>query len=110
MKTVCPKGHMGSNPILSARHFEYRKNSSFWRSTQEVEETPLERVQVVNSGARVQIPPSPFGTDPYRKSVKNLFKKSFKKCLTPTRKDVNISSRVANMKVLQTLDFKPFEH
>ena len=25
-----------------------------------VEETPLERVQVVNSGARVQIPPSPF--------------------------------------------------
>ena len=30
-----------------------------WRSTQEVEGTPLERVQVVNSGARVQIPPSP---------------------------------------------------
>ena len=25
-----------------------------------VEETPLERVQVVNSGARVQIPPSAF--------------------------------------------------
>ncbi len=25
------------------------------------EGTPLERVQVVNSGARVQIPPSPFG-------------------------------------------------
>ena len=25
-----------------------------------VEETPLERVQVVKSGARVQIPPSPF--------------------------------------------------
>ncbi len=31
-----------------------------WRSTQEAEGTPLERVQVVNSGARVQIPPSPF--------------------------------------------------
>ena len=30
-----------------------------WRSTQEAEGTPLERVQVVNSGARVQIPPSP---------------------------------------------------
>ncbi len=78
LKTVCPKGHMGSNPILSARHFEYRKNSSFWRSTQEVEETPLERVQVVNSGARVQIPPSPVGTDPYRKwskiFLKNLLK------------------------------------
>ncbi len=26
------------------------------------EGTPLERVQVVNSGARVQIPPSPFGS------------------------------------------------
>ena len=33
-----------------------------WRSTQEAEGTPLERVQVVNSGARVQIPPSPFCT------------------------------------------------
>ena len=31
-----------------------------WRSTQEAEGTPLERVQVVNSGARVQIPPSAF--------------------------------------------------
>ena len=27
------------------------------------EGTPLERVQVVNSGARVQIPPSPFGVN-----------------------------------------------
>ncbi len=27
------------------------------------EGTPLERVQVVNSGARVQIPPSPFVSD-----------------------------------------------
>ena len=33
-------------------------NQPFCRSTQVVEETPLERVQVVNSGARVQIPPS----------------------------------------------------
>ena len=30
------------------------------RSTQVAEGTPLERVQVVNSGARVQIPPSAF--------------------------------------------------
>ena len=35
-------------------------NLAVWRSTQEAEGTPLERVQVVNSGARVQIPPSPF--------------------------------------------------
>ena len=33
-----------------------------WRSTQVAEGAPLERVQVVNSGARVQIPPSPFFT------------------------------------------------
>ncbi len=75
MKTVCPKGRMGSNPILSAIRYRegrevrrYRRQlniggyliSDFWRSTQEAEGTPLERVQVVNSGARVQIPPSPF--------------------------------------------------
>ncbi len=34
-------------------------NQLIWRSTQVAEGTPLERVQVVNSGARVQIPPSP---------------------------------------------------
>ena len=38
-----------------------------WRSTQEAEGTPLERVQVVNSGARVQIPPSPFDSEKNRK-------------------------------------------
>ena len=84
MKTVCPQGRKGSNPFLSAvimgtavnilqvvsQHekidakFLFLEicimNQLFWRSTQVVEETPLERVQVVNSGARVQIPPSPF--------------------------------------------------
>ncbi len=61
MKTVCPKGRMGSNPILSAFYFihKYCIDLAIWRSTQEAEGTPLERVQVVNSGARVQIPPSP---------------------------------------------------
>ena len=62
LKTVCPKGRMGSNPILSAFYFYSNIdciNLAFWRSTQEAEGTPLERVQVVNSGARVQIPPSP---------------------------------------------------
>ena len=63
LKTVCPKGRVGSNPTLSARHSCRRSlyrlsESTIWRSTQEVEGTPLERVQVVNSGARVQIPPS----------------------------------------------------
>jgi hypothetical protein len=50
LKTVCPQGHMGSNPILSVFYGEVPKLA---------EGTPLERVQVVNSGARVQIPPSP---------------------------------------------------
>ena len=49
LKTVCPQGHMGSNPILSV----------YGEVPKLAEGTPLERVQVVNSGARVQIPPSP---------------------------------------------------
>ena len=69
LKTVCPQGRMGSNPILSVLvmrvSYDIQLNISFeiqafWRSTQEAEGTPLERVQVVNSGARVQIPPSPY--------------------------------------------------
>ena len=51
LKTVCPKGRVGSNPTLSVFYGEVPKLA---------EGTPLERVQVVNSGARVQIPPSPF--------------------------------------------------
>ena len=61
LKTVCPKGRMGSNPIFSARSF-YDQNKiviSFGEVPKLAEGTPLERVQVVNSGARVQIPPSP---------------------------------------------------
>ena len=58
LKTVCPQGRVGSNPTLSAQLNKLFNQA--WRSTQEAEGTPLERVQVVNSGARVQIPPSPF--------------------------------------------------
>ena len=79
LKTVCPQGRVGSNPTLSAgqtRGLPKCMGSKYlltpWlsyrftdvqalvlcRSTQEAEGTPLERVQVVNSGARVQIPPS----------------------------------------------------
>ena len=43
-----------------------------WRSTQEAEGTPLERVQVVNSGARVQIPPSPFARQGSGEKIKKL--------------------------------------
>ena len=40
-------------------------DSGIWRNTQEAEGTPLERVQVVNSGAMVQIPLSPFQCKKY---------------------------------------------
>ena len=77
LKTVCPKGRVGSNPTLSARHSCRRSlyrllESTIWRSTQEAEGTPLERVQVVNSGARVQIPPSPFEMFKHFKKLKKL--------------------------------------
>ena len=77
LKTVCPEGRVGSNPTLSAGVLAPRSIDAIlyreeWmlikvflpvcRSTQEAEGTPLERVQVVNSGARVQIPPSPLKT------------------------------------------------
>ena len=80
LKTVCPKGRVGSNPTLSARHScrqsLYRLlESTIWRSTQEVEGTPLERVQVVNSGARVQIPPSPLAVGECQKRLKKVVDK-----------------------------------
>ena len=45
LKTVCPRGHMGSNPILSAPDvtIRYESNACTWRSTQAVEGAPLER-------------------------------------------------------------------
>ena len=80
LKTVCPKGRVGSNPTLSARHSCRRSlyrlsESTIWRSTQEVEGTPLERVQVVNSGARVQIPPSPLAVGKCQKHLKKVVDK-----------------------------------
>ena len=72
LKTVCPKGRVGSNPTLSANMLVTNVASIFFASWAEeplresgevpklAEGTPLERVQVVNSGAGVQIPPSPF--------------------------------------------------
>ena len=61
LKTVCPKGRVGSNPTLSVFYGEVPKLA---------EGTPLERVQVVNSGARVQIPPSPLA----QKNIKKIKK------------------------------------
>ena len=57
MKTVCPQGRVGSNPTLSASNLII--GNRFGEVPKLAEGTPLERVQVVNSGARVQIPPSP---------------------------------------------------
>ena len=61
---------MGSNPILSALisgiantesgyYYIIIMRYTFGEVPKLAEGTPLERVQVVNSGARVQIPPSP---------------------------------------------------
>ena len=73
LKTVCPQGRVGSNPTLSVGqildlpmtiiYLLMFRHRYLCRSTQEAEGTPLERVQVVNSGARVQIPPSPFDSN-----------------------------------------------
>ena len=49
--------------------------SGLCRSTQEAEGTPLERVQVVNSGARVQIPPSPLAVGECQKHLKKVVDK-----------------------------------
>ena len=73
LKTVCPQGRVGSNPTLSviclsSHGGEHILCQSLFDTLGEVpklaEGTPLERVQVVNSGARDQIPPSPLD---YRK-------------------------------------------
>ena len=79
LKTVCPKGRVGSNPTLSVRFQQIvlrsmavdgilqiqsrdchigKCESAHGEVPKMAEGTPLERVQVVNSGARVQIPPS----------------------------------------------------
>ena len=56
---------MGSNPILSVAAFAALKNciafcsGRYGEVPKLAEGTPLERVQVVNSGAGVQISPSP---------------------------------------------------
>ena len=89
MKTVCPQGRVGSNPTLSANMLVTDVASIFFASWAEeplresgevpklAEGTPLERVLVVNSGAGVQIPPSPFDN-----SSSKFVEKKFKKLLT----------------------------
>ncbi len=64
---MIPKGTVGSNPTFSASLESQQHRSLIVRTIlphgevpKLAEGTPLERVQVVNSGARVQIPPSPF--------------------------------------------------
>ena len=83
MKTVCPQGHMGSNPILSARQITSGNiminiDLLFGEVPKLAEGTPLERVQVVNSGARVQIPPSPLGSKELKKKNKKVVDKHLK--------------------------------
>ena len=62
------------------------------------EGTPLERVQVVNSGARVQIPPSPLldALDAMLTARKNL--KKSKKLLTKSKRCDSIIKLTASRK------------
>ena len=71
---MIPKGTVGSNPTFSALLkgiYSSRQFKSvdiilpYGEVPKLAEGTPLERVQVVNSGARVQIPPSPLLEDLY---------------------------------------------
>ena len=86
-----------------------KTSSVVWRSTQEAEGTPLERVQVVNSGARVQIPPSPFenlylqATCGTRKQSKKVFKNILKKLLTKRNERVNIT-KLSQLAAAKNLD------
>ena len=47
LKTVCPKGHVGSNPTLCVVNHQFYLGGflmqKLWRSTQEAEGAPLER-------------------------------------------------------------------
>ena len=48
LKTVCPKGHVGSNPTLCVNettilNWWFCYVNIFWRNTQEAEGAPLER-------------------------------------------------------------------
>ena len=63
LKTVCPKGREGSNPSLSA-DFSINKDGKFKRLIlgevpKRLKGLPWKGSRPVNSGARVQIPPSP---------------------------------------------------
>ena len=72
MKTVCPQGRVGSNPTLSASQLN-NWITVFGEVPKLAEGTPLERVQVVNSGARVQIPPSPLACEMIMRTFDNGF-------------------------------------
>ena len=73
-----------------------------WRSTQEAEGTPLERVQVVNSGARVQIPPSPLKN--FLDSCKKEKMKSFLKKLLTKKKSCVILTKLSQTTTTENLD------
>ena len=96
LKTVCPKGRVGSNPTLSVRFQQIvlrsmavdgilqiqsrdchigKCESAHGEVPKMAEGTPLERVQVVNSGARVQIPPSPSAVVRCQKYLKKVVDK-----------------------------------
>ena len=121
LKTVCPQGRVGSNPTLSAswkisllcrlvfycqsiaisidRSYLDQIRAEHGEVPKLAEGTPLERVQVVNSGAGGQIPPSPFWFCKKRQHEK--FSKNWKNMLTNVkpRDNINKLSRTTEKKV-----------
>ena len=68
LKTVCPQGRVGSNPTLSVP--KQKCVGQFGEVPKLAEGAPLAREKDVNSGARGQIPPSPFVIEPVKKVLK----------------------------------------
>ena len=57
---TCVRGETLADNISLHQAIEFGIGKASGEVPKMAEGTPLERVQVVNSGARVQIPPSPF--------------------------------------------------
>ena len=72
---TCVRGETLADNISLHQAIEFGIGKASGEVPKMAEGTPLERVQVVNSGARVQIPPSPF-----------LSKKRKKKFLTKQKR------------------------
>ena len=75
---TCVRGETLADNISLHQAIEFGIGKASGEVPKMAEGTPLERVQVVNSGARVQIPPSPL-LDSMLTTMKKDFEKKSKK-------------------------------